>query len=642
MSFSAYGSNKRDYGSTFDTTSLTDKSVDGNFKTLKVNDVSVVTNVSGKLDSSALTTKTLDGNFATLKVMDANVITDVSGKLDSSALTTKTLNGNFATLKVMDTNVITDVSGKLDKIGGTMTGPLTLTTPTYTATQVGNATTTNTLGAIATGFNSVPPAGDYTLTIGVYNSGTTTPNTVWTGYGTVSITSSNAYVNLIITSKGASVTSVTISTSSLTLTTATAVANTLTCFVWLTPISLVASTGVKCSLASGTLDIYGAGTAVNSRSIKLWDNVTVPGTMDVGGFLNIPGTTNGSVSGAIHMGSDVAGKNIYAGRIFYNTSSGFLDIAGVGTTASNRKIKLWDNVTVPGTMDVGSVINIPSTTDATICINMGSELTKGTYAGRIYYHPTSGPGSIPMLEIWGGATGANAKTIKLWENVIVSGTLTTGGLLTLNTAGLSASNTTYTAANVKSSLDLGVSGGTMGGLLTLNTTGLSADGTTFTATQVKTALNNGSGTFSSDLTMSADKKIILPTSYTTAPTTLQLGGVDSGSVTAFNLTSGTTKSFGPFSTTNPGSYIVVATFLFNSGTYTQLKVGISTSTSFSTNYVSDGATNSAMTTSASNYISRQVTDFLSNTTASTFYLIVQGTFTGTGTVFPSFQLMRIA
>ena len=209
MSFSAYGSNKRDYGSTFDTTSLTDKSVDGNFKTLKVNDVSVVT--------------------------------DVSGKLDSSALTTKTLNGNFATLKVMDTNVITDVSGKLDKIGGTMTGPLTLTTPTYTATQVGNATTTNTLGAIATGFNSVPPAGDYTLTIGVYNSGTTTPNTVWTGYGTVSITSSNAYVNLIITSKGASVTSVTISTSSLTLTTATAVANTLTCFVWLTPISLVAT-----------------------------------------------------------------------------------------------------------------------------------------------------------------------------------------------------------------------------------------------------------------------------------------------------------------------------------------------------------------------------------------------------------------
>jgi hypothetical protein len=64
--------------------------------------------------------KTLDGNFKTLKVMDTAVVTDVSGKLDASAVGDKTLDGNFKTLKVMDTAVVTDISGKLDKTGGTI------------------------------------------------------------------------------------------------------------------------------------------------------------------------------------------------------------------------------------------------------------------------------------------------------------------------------------------------------------------------------------------------------------------------------------------------------------------------------------------------------------------------------------------
>jgi len=36
-------------------------------------------------------------------------------------------------------------------------------------------------------------------------------------------------------------------------------------------------------ISSNTLDIIGAGTAVNSRNIKLWDNVTIPGNITIAG-----------------------------------------------------------------------------------------------------------------------------------------------------------------------------------------------------------------------------------------------------------------------------------------------------------------------------------------------------------------------
>ena len=816
MSFSAYGSNKRDYGSTFDTTSLTDKSVDGNFKTLKV--------------------------------MDTEVLTSAG------------------------------VSGKLDKTGGTMSGDLTLKNTTFTSTQNCNGTNINTLGTLPTAFGStVPPDGDYFIVIGAYNLGTTTPYAYYTAYGTVSI-ASGAYTNLSITAFGViptAIVNVFISpSSSLNHNAIPVLPSTYTCFVSLTLTTNLSVTGatklygslgvtgastINGSLGvtgatttnnllitnanyiemgngvsgkelnagkigyqtftTGALDIVGAGTTAGSRNIKLFENVTIPGTLALGNTdtvntYSLLSTTTGGPGPSSAVSAIFGWFNPSSGSGFIVTGSGAVTgttipagsyIVDITMTGGQEAFSYTGAVTSNGsnftgltTINQGSAISIVS-------MNLAMQITYTSAAAAPtatnYYRVTLTPINFYKLQTTGNvlirgptrltnvltlapaglsasSTTYTAANVKSSLDLGVSGG-TMGGLLTLNTAGLSANSTTYTAAQVKTALDaanaaLPRSGGTLtgpltitpatytatqacngttintlgaiatgfnsvppdgdynltigvflagnvtinstrtaygtvsiasgvytnlvisssggnvasvtvstssltlttlltnanslncfvwltpvtslitsgaissggavtaGGLLTLNTAGLSAGSTTFTAAQVKTALNNGSGTFSSDLTMSADKKIILPTSYTTAPTTLQLGGVDSGSVTAFNLTSGTTKSFGPFSTTNPGSYIVVATFLFNSGTYTQLKVGISTSTSFSTNYVSDGATNSAMTTSASNYISRQVTDFLSNTTASTFYLIVQGTFTGTGTVFPSFQLMRIA
>ena len=35
--------------------------------------------------------------------------------------------------------------------------------------------------------------------------------------------------------------------------------------------------------------------------------------------------------------------------------SGFVEIVGLGNANGNRKIKLWDNVTIAGTLDVGGL-----------------------------------------------------------------------------------------------------------------------------------------------------------------------------------------------------------------------------------------------------------------------------------------------
>jgi hypothetical protein len=110
--------------------------------------------------------------------MDTAVVTDISTKLDSSKISDKTLNGNFATLKVMDTAVVTDISTKLDKTGGTIssdlgvsglltaTGGLTIGGTNNitlgdgavapTTGQLGNVSTINLSGAVLTGsYNSL-------------------------------------------------------------------------------------------------------------------------------------------------------------------------------------------------------------------------------------------------------------------------------------------------------------------------------------------------------------------------------------------------------------------------------------------------------------------------------------------------------
>ena len=337
---------------------------------------------ANSVETSDLADKSLDGNFKTLKVNDVSVVTNVTGKLDSSALTTKTLNGNFATLKVMDTNVITDVSGKLDKIGDTMTGPLTITPSGFTQSFAGNGTNPISLGTIATAFSSIPSSGVYNLAIGIYLNTLSNIVDASTAYGNVTI-ASGAYTNLNIISKGANVTSVTISGSSLILTLVSAVPSPPNgYFITLTPSIGANVTGASVinmgsnvsgketnagkigyqMTTAGTLDIYGAGTTAGSRNIKLWDNVTLPGTLK-SNIMSVGTSTNAAITSYLEVGYGEY-KQIHAGKIYYNSTLGTVDIVGGGTTTP-RSIRLLENVSIAGTLGVTGITTLSGGFNAT-------------------------------------------------------------------------------------------------------------------------------------------------------------------------------------------------------------------------------------------------------------------------------------
>lgn len=181
----------------------------------------------------------------------------------------------------------TTLNGTLTGVATTLNGALTLggtTTLQTVFTQSFGGTGQNpvTLGTIATAFSSVPPSGNYTLVVGIYN--TTVSNIVsqYTFNCTITIASST-YTNLTIISKGGSANTLTVSGSSLSAQFANGAFSPYGYFITLTFDTTRETNAGKIGyqLATlGGLDIYGAGNAVNSRNIVLWDNVTVKGKIN--------------------------------------------------------------------------------------------------------------------------------------------------------------------------------------------------------------------------------------------------------------------------------------------------------------------------------------------------------------------------
>ena len=283
---------------------------------------------------------------------------------------------------------------------------------------------------------------------------------------------------------------------------------------------------------AGAVDVYGAGTAVGSRGVKLWDNVTIPGTLSSGtltvsGTSTVSGTltasgvvtasTGVSVPGAnvLNLGSD-ATKETNAGKLGYALlTPGILDVVGGGTSVGTRVVKIWDNVTVPGTFGVSgntstgaltvsgtastgaltsssitttgtastgaltaasvttggnlsvtgtastgaltaasvtatgiltanTGVNVPGTNS----LNMGSNVTKETNAGKVGY----GLLTTGVLDVVGGGTAAGSRAVKVWDNLTVPGTCSVGGTLTVtgtaSTGALTAFSVTTPALTV--------------------------------------------------------------------------------------------------------------------------------------------------------------------------------------------------
>ena len=125
------------------------------------------------------------------------------------------------------------------------------------------------------------------------------------------------------------------------------------------------------SLTQGYMSTLSVGTILNfSAGGSLGTNITLTGTLisasmstvfssmttlysatiTAGTILNLPGAN------AINFGSDQS-KAINAGNIGYQLSTpGSLDVYGAGVGEGSRNVKIWDNVTVPGTA-TSAVVN---------------------------------------------------------------------------------------------------------------------------------------------------------------------------------------------------------------------------------------------------------------------------------------------
>lgn len=108
--------------------------------------------------------------------------------------------------------------------------------------------------------------------------------------------------------------------------------------------------------ASDGLDIFGAGSSVETRKIRFWNNgeasfigpVKFEGVITPAGGMSVPGTRS------IELGGGLT-KTPYAGHIGYNTFSGDgLDILGAGTTDATRRIRIWNE----GGMSMNGYVSI--------------------------------------------------------------------------------------------------------------------------------------------------------------------------------------------------------------------------------------------------------------------------------------------
>lgn len=76
--------------------------------------------------------------------------------------------------------------------------------------------------------------------------------------------------------------------------------------------------------------------------------------LEVNGMSRLIGGVQISGINTVEFGYDVSGKQTDAGKIGYQTfTSGCLDIVGAGTTIGSRKVKLYDNVEIAGTLTIG-------------------------------------------------------------------------------------------------------------------------------------------------------------------------------------------------------------------------------------------------------------------------------------------------
>ena len=199
---------------------------------------------------------------------------------------------------------------------------------------------------------------------------------------------------------------------------------------------------------AGALDIVGGGTAIGNRLIKLYDNVDVTGSLTVGAEAvvltndarlsdsrppaagsivdaSVSATANIAQSKIASLVSDLASKAPLASPSFTGTVSGITKaMVGLGSvdntsdaskpisTAQQTALNLKANLA--GADFTGGV-----SVSGSNVIQMGQGVTREANAGKIGYN-TFG---FNALDIVGAGTVANSRIVKLYDDVIVNGGL---------------------------------------------------------------------------------------------------------------------------------------------------------------------------------------------------------------------------
>ena len=170
---------------------------------------------------------------------------------------------------------------------------------------------------------------------------------------------------------------------------------------------------------TGFVDLYGAGTLVGSRGIKLWDNVTIPGTLATGGNHTVTGTM--AVAGAASTGALTANSLSTTGSLDVVGPSAVGALTSTGTITAPALL-----VQSPQAAGVGaiSVVNSTLGVNSVQSLTIGQSSSTNNLAEFKYNYASSGSASNNItLGLFG-----NSAPLTVFSNRVVTGPLTTNNL----------------------------------------------------------------------------------------------------------------------------------------------------------------------------------------------------------------------
>lgn len=185
----------------------------------------------------------------------------------------------------------------------------------------------------------------------------------------------------------------------------------------------------------GAVDIVGAGTTVGSRNVKIWENLTVPGSITSNGQAVVLNndwrfTALSDLSSAVDLKAPLESptftgtvSGISKSMVGLSNVDNTSDLSKPVSTATQAALNLkasTSGATFTSTLTMQWTLDMTGTNP--IQFGQGVAGRQGD-AGRIAYGKYN-PG---CLDIIGGGTAVGNRIIKLADNVDVSGILTAGG-----------------------------------------------------------------------------------------------------------------------------------------------------------------------------------------------------------------------